>query len=78
MHLSPQIEPASTDRLLHCLGLAIEEVKLVRDIVNARHQASELKTRSPLSERLEFFDSEILKLESRLARVRREATRCSA
>jgi len=36
MITSPQIEPVSTEHLLTCLGLAIDEAKLVRSIIKSK------------------------------------------
>lgn len=70
MNVSPQIEPTSTDRLLTCLGLAIDEAKLVRSIIESKDMAHKLKNEKPLSEKLCHLNREIEYLEVKLAKVR--------
>ena len=70
MHLSPQIEPTSTDRLLTYLGLAIDEAKLVRSIIESKDMTNKLKNEKPLSEKLCHLNREIEYLEVKLAKVR--------
>jgi hypothetical protein len=69
MNLTPQIEPTSTDRLLTCLGLAIDEAKLVRSIITSKSMASKLQSENPLSRRLIQVNDEIIYLESKLAQL---------
>ena len=73
MRAAHQIEPTSTDRLLTCLGLAIDEAKLVRSIIESRNLARKLETEESLPERLAFIDREIVYLEAKLAEVRQKA-----
>ena len=73
MRAAHQIEPTSTDRLLTCLGLAIDEAKLGRSIINSRDLAYKLKTEKSLPERLAHIDREIVYLEAKLAEVREKA-----
>ena len=73
MRAAHQIEPTSTDRLLTCLGLAIDEAKLVRSIIESRDLAHKLKTEKLLPERLAYIDREIEYLEAKLAEVREKA-----
>jgi hypothetical protein len=74
MNMSPEIEPGSTERLLACLGLAIDEARLVRSIIESREIAQNLKTEKTFSERLVELNREISSLEARLAEVRRRAS----
>ena len=75
MNVSPQIEPTSTDRLLTCLGLAIDEAKLVRSIIESKDMAHKLKNEKPLSEKLCHLIREIEYLEVKLAKVRSRANK---
>lgn len=75
MDISPQIEPTSTGRLLTCLGLAIDETKLIRSINESRKVFAQLETDDPSSHRLLFLEKEISNLEARLAKIRRKASR---
>ena len=68
-------EPASTDRLLMSLTLAIEEAKLVRSIIESKGIADRLKAEAPVSKRLARINQEIEYLETRLARLRSRANR---
>ena len=72
---SPQIELASKDRLLTCLGLAIDEAKLVRSLIESRELAGELKENDPFSQQLIYLNREINYLEVKLTQVRRTASR---
>ena len=74
MDTSPQIEPASTARLLRCLGLAIDETKLVRSINISREMMRQLEANNPSSHRLLFLSKEIPSLEARLAEIRSKAS----
>ncbi len=75
MRAAHQIEPTSTDRILKCLGLAIDEARLVRSINESRDMADELKTKQRSPERLAYIDREIEYLDARLAEVRKKADR---
>ena len=68
-------EPASTDRLLASLALAIEEARLVRSIIESQGIADRLRSEKPVSTRLARIDREIEYLESRLAQLRNRADR---
>ena len=70
-----QTELTSTDRLLSCLSLAIDEAKLVRSIITSKDLAHHLKSDQPFSERLVHLNREISYLESQLSEVRKLATR---
>ncbi len=70
MNGTHQIEPASTDSLLACLGLAIDEAKLVRDIVEAKDQAHKEVSADSYSRRLLYLNREIELLEDKLEKVR--------
>lgn len=76
MNVSPQIEPVSTERLLSCLGLAIDEAKLVRSIIKSKDMAYKLKAEKPLSKRLTHIDREISYLKAKLEEVRLAAKQC--
>ena len=73
MNVSPQIEPTSTNRLLTCLGLAIDEAKLVRSIIESKNLAHKLKNEQLLSEKLRRLNREIEYLEVKLAKIRSRA-----
>ena len=74
MDTSPQIEPTSTSRLLACLGLAIDETKLLKSIKNSRAMIAQLEAENPSSHRLLFLKKEISNLEARLAKTRSRAS----
>lgn len=73
MNETLEIEPVSTEHLLTCLGLAIDEAKLLRSLIESRDLASKLKQENPFSDRLVYLNREITYLEKKLAEVRREA-----
>lgn len=75
MDTTPQIEPVSTDLLLTCLGLAIDEAKLVRSIIASKELASRLKFENPSSDRMDKLNKEIHYLETKLSQVRSLARR---
>jgi len=75
MDTHPQIDPASTARLLICLGLAIDETKLIKSIKNSAALIKQLETSNPSSHRLLFLKREISNLETRLAKTRSKANR---
>lgn len=75
MDITPQIEPTSTGRLLTCMGLAIDETKLIRSISESRAIFAQLETDDPSSHRLLFLKREISALEARLTKIRRKAKR---
>ena len=70
--MNAQIEPASTEHLLACLGLAIDEAKLVRSIIKSKDMAYKLKTKNPFSQRLVNLNREIAHLETDLVKFRSE------
>ena len=75
MDISPQITPTSTARLLTCLGLAIDETKLVRSINASREVIKQLESDDPFSHRLLFLRKETSNLEARLTKIRHKASR---
>ena len=75
MDISPQIAPTSTARLLTCMGLAIDETKLVRSINESREMIKQLESDDPFSHRLLFLRKEISSFEARLAKTRHKANR---
>ena len=75
MDTSHQIEPTSTAGLLTCLGLAIDETKLVRSINNSKAMIKQLEASNPSSHRLLFLRKEMSNLEARLAKIRSTASR---
>ena len=75
MDTHPQIDPASTARLLVCLSLAIDETKLIKSIKNSTAMIKQLETENPSSHRLLFLKREISNLETRLAKTRSKASR---
>jgi hypothetical protein len=72
---SPQIELSSKDRLLTCLGLAIDEAKLVRSLIESKDKAGKLEENDPFSRQLIYLNREINYLEVKLTQVRRTASR---
>ena len=74
MDSTPQIDPTSTARILTCLGLAIDETKLVRSINKSREMAKQLEAQNPSSHRLLFLKREISNLETRLMQIRSQAS----
>lgn len=74
MDTSPHIEPKTTARLLTCMGLAIDETKLVRSIDRSKEMARQLEADNPSSHRLLFLRREISNLEARLIQVRSQAS----
>ena len=68
--MSTQIE--TTEHLLDCLDLAIEEAKLVRLIIKYKDMAYKLKTENPFSQRLVNLNQEIAHLETKLVKFRSE------
>ncbi len=75
MDISPQITPTSTARLLTCLGLAIDETKLVRSLNESREVIKQLESDDSCSHRLLFLRKEISNLEARLTKIRHKASR---
>ena len=71
----PQIELTSQDRLLTRMGLAIEETKLVKSIIESKNIARKLETDNPFSRQLISMNREIRYLEARLIKVRIKADR---
>ncbi len=74
MDTSPHIEPKTTVRLLTCMGLAIDETKLVRSINRSKEMARQLEADNPSSHRLLFLNREISNIEARLIKVRSQAS----
>ncbi len=75
MTTTHQIEPASTERLLACLNLAIDEAKLVRSIIKSKDYATRLKAKNPTPRKLMLLNREIELLEAKLIQVRSQANR---
>ena len=73
--MKTQIEPVSTEHLLNCLGLAIDEAKLVRSLIQLKDIVRVLKEKKPFSERLIYLNKEIQHLETKLIEVRSKANR---
>ena len=73
MHGIHQIEPKSTDRVLACFSLAVDEAKLVRSLIQAKERARAIRESTPFSERLVCLNREISYLERKLAEVRKQA-----
>jgi len=74
MNINYQIEPASTDRLLNCLDLAIEEAKLVKSLIETKGISDNLEIAKPRSKRPMNLDRDIDYLEKKLAEVRNQAS----
>ena len=66
-------EPASTEHLLTCMGLAIDEARLLRSLIESKQLAARLKQDQPFSDRLVYLNREITYLEKKLAEFRRKA-----
>ena len=77
MNTFTQIEPTSTERILSCMALAIDEAKLVRSILKSRDMASKLKRDNLFTQRSSYLDKEITNLESKLVQVRNKADKTS-
>ena len=75
MNLHPQIQPVSTGRMLSCLGLAIDEAKLVRSLIQSKDMIHQMKAEKSFSDRLNHLNREIKYLEKKLAEVRYQANR---
>ena len=75
MNPSTQIEPTSTDHLLTCLDLAIDETRLVRSLIKTKDMVSKLKEENPFSDSLLFLNIEVPYLEAKLIQVRSMANR---
>ena len=73
MNISPQIQ--STEHLLTCLGLAIDEAKLTRELIKPKDVARDLEAKNSSPRRLMLLNREIELLEAKLARVRSQANR---
>ena len=73
MNGTHQIEPRSTDRLLACLSLAIDEARLVREILQAKDHAHKLESSPAFAHRLLYLNREIELLEDKLEKVRGQA-----
>jgi len=71
----PQIEPVSTKHLLACLGLAIDEAKLIRSLIQSKEMADKLERDNPFSDQSIRLNREITYLESKLAEVRSKVSR---
>ena len=69
----PQIAPTSTERVLSCMALAIDETKLVRSILKSRDMASNLKKDNLFTQSFSYLNKEITHLESKLVLVRNKA-----
>ena len=75
MNTSPLIELTSQDRLLTRMGLAIEETKLIKSIIESKNIARKLVADSPFSPQLISMNREIRYLEARLIKIRIKADR---
>lgn len=73
MNTLTQIEPTSTERILSCMALAIDETKLVRSILKSRDMASKLKRDNLFTQRFSYLNKEITNLETKLVQVRNKA-----
>ena len=74
MNVTYQIDPASTDRLLTCLDLAIEEAKLVKSLIETKSITDNLEIVKQRSKRPMNLDRDIDYLEKKLAEVRNQAS----
>ena len=72
---SPQIEPKSTSHLLDCLGLAIDETKLLRSLTRFRDMATNLSEDDVFAGKLTYVNRQIEMLEARLLEVRARANK---
>ena len=78
MDTTARINPTTTDRLLACFGLAVDEAKLIRSIEFSKKHIASLESENPSSERLIFLKREMANLEKRLALIRAEADKSRA
>ena len=65
------MKPVSTDKLLTDLGLAIDEAKLVRSLIQSTDIVRVLKEQKPFSERLVYLNKEFGYMEDKLLKVRK-------
>jgi len=70
MKAHSQIEPVSTEHLLAFLGLAIDEARQARLLIQSKDSSNMLKEESLLSDTLSHLDQEIDYLEREIAQVR--------
>ena len=75
MNVIYQIEPSSTDRLLSCLDLAIEEAKLVKMLIETKSIVDRLKIEERSSNSQMNLDRNIDILEKKLADIRGQASK---
>ena len=73
MSTAPEFKPVSTEHLLTCLDLAIDEAKLVRSLIKSKDLAIKLKSDDPFSQRLIYLNREITYLEEKLIEFRSQA-----
>jgi hypothetical protein len=69
MNTSAQIEPVSTEHLLTCLDLAIDEAKQTRSLIQSKDLPKILKEEGLLSDTLSHLDHEIGYLEIKITQV---------
>jgi len=67
-------ESVYTEQLLNGLGLAIDEAKLVRELIKSQGFARNLKEENLFSERLIYLNKEIRYIEAKLDKVRSKAS----
>jgi hypothetical protein len=70
MNTSAQIGPVSTEHLLTCLDLAIDEAKQTRSLIQSKDLPKILKEEGLLSDTLSHLDHEIGYLEIKITQVR--------
>ncbi len=68
------IEPTTTNRILANLGIAIDEAKIVRSIVEYSDHLRKIEYVPEASRRAQFIRNEIVRLEAKLSQTRNRAT----
>lgn len=73
MSAAHQIEPISTEHLLKCLGLAVDEAKYARQLITTKEMVDSLGAEKPFTQRVTHLNREIAYLELKLEEVRTKA-----
>ena len=71
------MQSVSTEHLLTCLELAIDEAKLVRSLIQSKDIVRVLKEKKPFSERLVYLNKEIRCVHGEQADGSAKQGRCS-
>lgn len=70
MRISSQAEQQSTDQFLLRLGVAIDEARHARSIINSSDRSANPRPHEPVSHKLLLVDREIELLEEKMKKVR--------